>query len=163
MRKIILFIVIVLTVYSCSTNKEINNSKHHEFVLIEIPIDENSNQKVNELRFPSSLMIGETQLFMQNKFGKHINEIPTNRAFPMQIWTKVKLFDWTNELFTIGVCGDIINTPTIKIDNKQKYSKMGYNSVIVFDTKNEDCFKENNPLKDSLATYFIRNTNSIKK
>ena len=162
MRKIILFIVIVLTVYSCSTNKEINNSKHHEFVLIEIPIDENSNQKVNELRFPSSLMIGETQLFMQNKFGKHINEIPTNRAFPMQIWTKIKLFDWTNELFTIGVCGDIINTPTIKIDNKQKYSKMGYNSVIVFDSKNEDCFNANHQYRDSLANYFILKTKRNK-
>ena len=100
-------------------------------------------------------MIGETQKFMQKKFGKHINEIPTNRAFPMQIWTKVKLFDWTNELFTIGVCGDIINTPTIKINNKQKYAKMGYNSVIAFDSKNEDCFKENHKYKDSLSNYFI--------
>jgi len=155
MKKILLFIIIVLTTNSCSINKEINNSKHHEFVLIEIPIDENSNQKVTELRFPSRLMIGETQKFMQKKFGKHINEIPTNRAFPMQIWTKVKLFDWTNELFTIGVCGDIINTPTIKINNKQKYAKMGYNRVIAFDSKNEDCFKENHKYKDSLSNYFI--------
>lgn len=47
MKKILLFIIIVLTTNSCSINKEINNSKHLEFVLIEILIDENSNQNYN--------------------------------------------------------------------------------------------------------------------
>ena len=32
---------------------------------------------------------------------------------------------------------------------------MGYNSVIAFDSKNEDCFKENHKYKDSLSNYFI--------
>ena len=56
---------------------------------------------------------------MQKEFGKQINDIPTNRAFPMQIWTNVKLFNWTNELFTIGVCGDYIKNQQSKLtENK---------------------------------------------
>lgn len=113
---------------------------------------------VNELRFTGKTKAGETQKFMQQEFGKQINDIPINRALPMQIWTNVKLFDWTEEFFTVGVCGNYVKNSTIEINGKQKYAIIEYNSVIVFDSKNEVCFKENHKYKDSLANYFIRNS-----
>ncbi|WP_430401046.1 hypothetical protein [Flavobacterium sp.] len=158
MKNIILLIVTILTIYSCATNTQKNDYKHYEFVLIKIPIDQKSSQMVNELRFTVDTKSGETQKFMQYKYGKQINEIPTNRALPMQIWTNVKLFNWTDELFTIGVCGDYIKKPTIEINGKQKYVIIEYNSVIVFDSKNEDCFKKTYKYRDSLTNYFISNT-----
>lgn len=162
MRTIFLFITIILTVYSCSTSKDNIKNTKQETTLIEFSIDKKSNQKVNELRFTSNVKAGETQKFMQQEFGKHRQEITTNRALPMQIWTEIKLFDWTEELFTIGVCGDYIKNPTIEIDGKQKYAIIEYNSVIAFDSKNNDCFKANHHLKDSLANYFILNTRKTK-
>ncbi|WP_320814042.1 hypothetical protein [Flavobacterium sp.] len=161
MKRIILLITFLI-IFSCATNKEANDYKQYEFVLINIPVGENSNQMVNELRFTGDTKSGETQKFMQYKYGKQINEIPTNRALPMQIWTNVKLFNWTEELFTVGICGDYIKNPTIEIDGKQKYAIIEYNSVIAFDSKNNDCFKTNHHLKDSLANYFILNTRKTK-
>lgn len=162
MKNIILLIVTILTIYSCATNTQKNDYKHYEFVLIKIPIDQKSSQMINELRFSNNVRAGETQKFMQKEFGKQINEISTNRALPMKIWTNVKLFNWTDELFTIGVCGDYIKNPTIEINGKQKYSTIEYNSVVAFDSKNEDCFNKNHRFKDSLTNYFILNTRKIK-
>lgn len=162
--KNIIWIVLLISIsYSCSSVKKENPKDKRECVTIEMPIDgTNETKKTKELRFSSSKNAGVTQEFMRQKFGKPINEFQTNRSLPMQIWTNVRLFEETNELFTIGICGDYSKIPTIKLNNEQKYILINYNSVIAFDSKNEDCFKDNHKYKNMLENYFILNTNEFK-
>ncbi|MDH7446348.1 hypothetical protein [Aquimarina sp. 2201CG14-23] len=102
----------------------------------------------NELRFQSVYSAFYTKRTMYDKFGKWDKEVRLkNEIHPILVWEKRSLFDSNNELYTIAANG------------KESREEI-YASVIIFDSKNQDCLTKNSKIRDSLIQYF---SNGIKK
>jgi len=76
------------------------------------------------------------QKFRFQKYGKRDNIIKIERQHPLLIWSNVKLFNWSNDLYTVGVSGE-------------KREHINFCSALVFNDKGENCFDENSKIKDS--------------
>lgn len=91
---------------------------------------------------------------MYDKYGKWDKEIwPEKERHPILVWENIQLFDSEKELFSIAANGT------------ESWEEM-YASVIVFDSQDNDCFKENSKHKEFLLTFFdlgIRSVNSDKE
>ena len=91
---------------------------------------------------------------MYEKYGKWDKEIwPEKERHPILVWENIQFFDSEKELFSIAANGT------------ESWEEI-YVSVIVFDSQDNDCFKENSKHKESLPTFFdlvIRSVNSDKE
>ena len=175
MKKTKLLALILFITYGCSTTNSIANKeggigkKYKTFnpnspyiykngysnYVIEpvLTISNKDSIYINELRFNNVFSATYTQKLMFDKFGvwdKEIN-IKGNKNLIL-IWEKRKLFNST----------DVYSIATDGIENMKNI----YASVVVFDSKNNDCLTKDHPKKDSIIAFFskgIINLSSNKK
>ena len=102
----------------------------------------------SKLQFKPVFNSMDSQKFMFQKFGMWNNVISINRTHPLLIWAELKLFDWSDELYTLGV-------------SREKEDYLYYCSALVYNCKSEDCLKENSKMKDSLVNFFIFGTEKL--
>lgn len=118
----------------------------------------------NELRFNATYSSFYTKKVMYDNFGNwNKNLFFSGKRHPMLIWESVKLLNNKKELYYVIAFGlEITNSIPISKNNKIKHSI--YASVIIFDSKGNDCLTDENPeLKKQLIEYFsngIKNLNS---
>ncbi len=105
---------------------------------------------INELKFMPNFDSKDAQLLMFQKFGKWDNAISIKRSHPLLVWTNLKMFNNSDELYTVGVSGE-------------RKEKMYYCSAFVLNSNDEDCLIENSMVKDSLISFFIQGTERIIK
>ena len=109
---------------------------------------------IHELRFNAVYSYGYTEKALFDKFGRWDIYVRTclecEESF---IWNNIKLFKDSDELYTVGASG---------ISNCDE----AYASVVVFNSKQEDCLAENYDIRDSIIEYFsnaIHNLSNDKK
>ena len=142
------FIIIsAFLIFNCATQKNNSRLKSYE-IFPSLSWNDSDSTKVNELKFKPVFNSMDSQKFMFQKFGMWNNSISINRTHPLLIWSELKLFDWSDELYTVGVSGE-----------KEDY--IYYCSALVYNSKSEDCLKENSKVKDSLVNFFILGTEKI--
>jgi len=147
-RHYYLFILLFL-IFGCVSQKTNSRFKTYE-IFPSLSLQEPYDVKVNELKFMPKYNAIDAQKFMFQKFGKWNNILSVNRTYPLLIWSDLKLFDWSDELYTVGVGGD-----------RKKYSY--YCSAFVLNSKSEDCLVEKSEVKDSLVNLFMLGTEQIRK
>jgi len=177
MSKYIVFSLILL-IGGCSTNPKVSkvindesvgveqktNNKNHPFIykngyknysivnefIIQLNDD---NVKLNELKFEAVFSAMYTQKVMFDKFGKWNHELYNDNQLVL-VWSSIKLFTDSEELFTVIARG--------KETNEDMYA-----SVMVLNESrhNEDCLSENSTIKPLVVSYFsnaIQNLNNDK-
>ena len=102
---------------------------------------ETKNSVYHELRFHSVYSQMYTRQLMFDNFGIWTKDIAASVGEPMLVWRKVKLFQNSNETFTV-------------FTNGAKDFKLMYASVYVFDAEGKDCLDENHPLRNKLIKLF---------
>ncbi len=128
---------------------EEKNSRYNSYEVFP-SLSLNNSTKIYELKFKPYFNSKDSQKFMFQKFGKWNNINYINRTYPLLAWSDLKLFSWSNELYTVGVSGE--NNGLIK-----------YCSIVVLNSNGEDCLSKNSKLKDSLVNLFIKGTENIIK
>lgn len=130
------------------------NGYNHISIVPILSLNGNDSTYINELRFNAVFSAMYTKKLMYDKYGKWDKEIwPEKERHPILVWENIQLFDSEKELFSIAANGT------------ESWEEM-YASVIVFDSQDNDCFKENSKHKESLLTFFdlgIRSVNSDKE
>ncbi|KQS90235.1 hypothetical protein [Chryseobacterium sp. Leaf394] len=113
------------------------------FDIVPTPVVQNNDTiSLNLLKFNAVFSAMYTQKVMYDKFGKWTKELrPNNERHPILVWSKVKLFENKNELFTIYANGD------------ESWEEI-YASVLVFDENGKDCLSENNTNKSEIIRFF---------
>jgi hypothetical protein len=176
MKKLTLLTIIIISILGCSNLKEgfnyenevgiktetanpntpfiyKNGYKNFEIKQI-LSLNTNDSLYINQLRFNAVLSAMYTQNLMYNKFGKWDKEIWLSETdMPILMWENRKLIDSQSQLFTVFVSGT------------ESWKEI-YASVIVFDSKDQDCLSEISENKNLLIKFFsteIRNLNSNKK
>lgn len=178
--KYLLYILLPLIITACNSSKNVNtkdlvkedesyglkqktenpntpfiykNGFKKKEIIISNLINEKDNSNFNELRFNAVASSMYTQKVMYDAFGNwsnHFNSKDNNHiAF---IWQNVKLFESSSELYTI-------------VANGKESREEIFASVIVYDSKNNDCLKIDSPARMSIINYFsngIRNLNDDK-
>ncbi|MCG1037664.1 hypothetical protein [Polaribacter sargassicola] len=173
MKQLILISFILTVILGCSSSKSIiNNNKavgikqksfnsHIPYTYINgyknyeikpiLSIKNNDSTYTNELRFNAVNSAMYTKKIMYDKFGKWDKEFwPDGANQPILIWEKRKLIKNQNELYSVATNG------------KESMKEM-FASVIVFDSKNQDCLSEDYKLKDPVVNFFatkIKNLSS---
>ena len=127
-----------------------NGYKDYE-VLKKLTITEKDTTYVYELKFNDVASAMYTKKILFDKFGKWKTAIPAgdNRNFIL-IWENIKLFDDKEELFTVMA------------DGIESWEEM-FASVMVFDSKNNDCLSENNEYKNEIITLFSDSIQNLNK
>jgi hypothetical protein len=143
---------------SCSSSKDIshehsNSNSNSNFKIVNTPlVIENDTIYINELRFYKiqSAMDGMKLMYQNygkwNKkiIGKHQNNI--NKI----IWENIQLIDGNDERFTVIADG----TETIS-----EY----FACLMVFDSKEKDCFSAEHPYKSRLTNLFAKKMSGMDK
>jgi len=156
MKNICTFIFVMILIGCSSQNTTIKKRMKRSKIEIAtfLTVQENDSFNIKELRFNRVTSAGSTQRMMFKKFGKWDREIrPNNEKHPMLVWENLKLFESQNDLFSVAAYGS------------ETYRKM-YASIVVFDSKNKNCFNESYKTKDQLVEYFtkaMRNISSGKE
>jgi len=122
-------------------------------VIKQLTINNIDSSYVYTLKFNAVASAMYTKKILFDKFGKWTTVVPTGdkRNFIL-IWENIKLFDDKEELFTVAANGI------------ESWEEM-FASVMVFDSKNNDCLTENNEYKNEIITLFsnsIQNLNNDK-
>jgi hypothetical protein len=120
-------------------------------VLKQLTINNKDTSSVYTLKFNAVASAMYTKKILFDKFGKWTSAVPAgdNRNFIL-IWENIKLFDDKEELFTIAAHGI------------ESWEEM-FASVIVFDSKNNDCLSENNEYKNEIITLFSNSIQNLNK
>ena len=109
-----------------------------------LSIIEKDSIYIHELRFNAVYSYGYTEKALFDKFGRWDIYVRTclecEESF---IWNNIKLFKDSDELYTVGASG---------ISNCDE----AYASVVVFNSKQEDCLSENHEQRDAIIEYFSR-------
>ena len=144
-----LIILLAFLIFSCASQK--NNNRYNSYEIFpSLSLNDSDTTKIYELKFKPFFNSEDSQKFMFQKFGKWNNVNYINRTYPLLVWSDLKLFSWSNELYTVGVSGE--NNGLIK-----------YCSTLVINSRGEDCLSENSKIKDSIVNLFIKGTENIIK
>lgn len=128
----------------------INGFRNYDIKKSEYIKNNNSNY-ANELVFHATYSSFYTRNIMYNNFGNwDKNLFSSNKKTPFLIWEKVKLLPTKNETFYVVAGG-----------RESESSKNNiYSSIVVLDSKGNDCLTDKNPqLKKEILLFF---TNEIK-
>jgi hypothetical protein len=99
---------------------------------------------LNELKFNAVFSAMYTQKMMYDKFGKWHSEISSKKQRKLILtWQNIKLFENDSELYTVVAYG---------IEDRKEI----YASVIVFDSKNNDCLSANSDKRALITDYFSK-------
>ncbi|SDR65860.1 hypothetical protein [Christiangramia echinicola] len=143
-------LILLLILTSCA-NKNINSRLNSYEIYPSITIEEfNKVQMINELKFKPKNSSLDGIKYMYQNYGKWDNSIDIDRTYPLLIWENIKLIEGDDELYTVGLSGE-----------QSTYTN--YCSVIVYNSKNENCFDEKSNIKDALARMFIQRTENISE
>ena len=134
---------------SCATQNNKNRYKTYE-IFPSLRINNPDSTKIYELKFKPNFNSMDSQKLMFQKFGKWNSVKYINRANPLLIWSDIKLFPWSDELYIVGVSGE-------------DKGKIEYCSALVLTTKGKNCLSENSKIKDSIVKFFIQGTENISK
>ena len=120
-------------------------------VVKQITLNGKDTSFVYTLKFNAVASAMYTQKIMFDKFGKWTTAVPAgdNRNFIL-IWENVKLFDDKDELFSIAAHGI------------ESWEEM-FASVMVFDSKNNDCLSNNSIYLNEIITFFSNNIQNLNK
>ena len=143
-----ILILIVFILSSCGVQKRDSRLKSYEIYPSINLKGYNKNEMINELKFEPKYSELDAIQYMYQKFGKWNNSISIDRKYPLFVWKNIKLMDGTNELYTVAVSGE-------------KFERLYYCSAIVYNSKNENSFNDNSPVKDTLIKIFIKGTENI--
>lgn len=176
MKKYLALITLLLFgTYNCTSSKTISNNRNKIGLRIEtsnpntpyiykngyknfeikpiLSIRKNDSTYINELRFNAVSSAMYTMKLMYDKYGKWDKEVWLNGVNrPILVWEKRKLIETQNELYSVATNG------------VESWEEM-FASVVVFDSKNRDCFSINYKSKDLLINFFgtgIKNLSSSR-
>lgn len=144
-----LTIILACLLFSCASHKQKNRNESYE-IFPSLSLNNPDSTKINELKFKPFYNSMDSQKLMFQKFGKWNNVKYINRTHPLLIWSDLKLFPWSDELYIVGVSGE--NDGLIK-----------YCSALVLSSKGENRLSENSKIKDSIVKFFIQGTGNIIK
>ncbi len=163
MKNYILLMISIL-ILGCSSQKIDKRYTSYEIEpSIKLTLNEIDSTYLNELRFTPYFDSKDLQKFLFQKYGKWDNLIITERKSPFLVWKDLKLFDWSEESFTIGASGEDSEFDLLKINGIQRKGKITYCSAIVLNLNGDDCLNDNYKEKDSIVRLFIRGTENINK
>jgi hypothetical protein len=119
----------------------VNDFRDYE-VLKQLIVNKKDTSTVYTLKFNAVASAMYTQKVLFDKFGKWTTAVQAedNRNYIL-IWKNIKLFDDKEELFTVAANG---------VESREEM----FASVMVFDSKNNDCLSENNVYKNEIITLF---------
>jgi hypothetical protein len=162
MKKYIFILVVSISLIGCSSLKENEEFRYCTGHHIKFKFNDTNSTIISNIGFTPFFDSHDAQKFMYQNHGKWDNVIHVDnvgRIVPVLVWNDLNLFDWDNELYTVGIYGE-------------DYKKDGdithifHCSAIVFNLENFDCLSENSPVKDSLFKYVkngIKTINTIDK
>jgi len=162
MKKIYLILILIITL-GCASHKTSEKKKYEITDSVTFKLNQTDSINVNELRFKPNFSSADLQKYLFIKYGKWDNFIKTDRRQNVLVWENIKLFETSDELFTVAASGEDRKFETIKINGNQKYGRIFYCSAIVFNSSNFDCFQSSSELKDSIAEYFLKGVKSVNK
>ncbi len=118
-------------------------------IVKQITLNGKDTSFVYTLKFNAVSSAMYTQKIMFDKFGKWTTAVPAgdNRNLIL-IWENVKLFDDKEELFSVAACGI------------EGWGEM-FASVMVFDSKNNDCLSNNSIYLNEIITLFSNNIQNL--
>lgn len=120
-----------------------NGYKNYEIKPI-LSITGKDTTYLNELKFNAVLSAMYTQKMMYDKFGKwHAEVVPKKHGQLILTWQNIQLFENDSELYTVVAYG---------IEDRKEI----YASVIVFDSKNNDCLSTDSDKMDLITDYFSK-------
>lgn len=127
-----------------------NGFSNYEVIKL-ITVSNKDTSAVYTLKFNAAASAMYTKKILFDKFGKWTTAVPAgdNRNYIL-IWGNIKLFDDKEELFTVAAHG---------IESREEI----FSSVMVFDSKNNDCLTENNEYKSEIITLFTNYIHKINK
>ena len=151
------FVIVFLFVFlvGCASSKLAERMTSYEVSPSLQLLTENSSEDILELKFKEMHSETDAQRLMFSQFGKWDDIIEIGRKYPLLVWKDVKLFKADDELYTV-----MAGAEKTQIDYNIPIS---YCSVVVYDSKGRNCFRENSPVRDSLVHYFIKGTQELEK
>lgn len=130
--------------------KQVNKNDYKNFEIKPVlTVTNNDSTYINKLIFNEVYSESYTQKVIYDQFGMWDNILkPDNEENFILVWEDIKLFKSKTELYTVAVSG---------------YTNSGYRfaSVIVFDSKNNDCLSDDSDIKESITSYFSNGIKSI--
>lgn len=146
---LLLLAILLCLIFNCGVTHNTNRYTSYE-IFPSLKLNDSSSSTINELKFEPYYNPTDAQRLMFQKFGKWNNTIYIDRAYPLLVWSDIKLFSWSDDLYTVGVSGE--NTELSK-----------YCSALVFNSKNEDCLLKHSKIRDSIVNFFIKGTEQTVK
>lgn len=150
MNKLLLFLIgilLLIFIVSCASHKKNNRYKTYE-IFPSLSLNDPDSTKIDELKFKPFFNSMDSQKLIFQKFGKWDNVKYINRKHPLLIWSDLKLFSWSDEVYIVGVSGE-------------DSGLINYCSALVLNSKGENCLSKNSKTKDSIVKYFIQGTENI--
>lgn len=175
MKNIILLILTIPILLSCSTQQKAVTIKENEnavgiarptfnpntpyiyingfsdYTIVKIPLVRNDDTTfINELKFNATFSAFYSQEVMYQKFGKWARELnPSNETTLMLVWDNVKLFDDDDHLFTVYTFGE---------ENMQEI----YAAVYAFGPDQKDCLSEESIYREKIIAFFSNGIQHLK-
>ncbi|WP_372747085.1 hypothetical protein [Lutibacter sp.] len=163
MKKI--YILLFIIVSSCSVkqiNKDNRFNSYETNSKVNLFLNGKDSISFNELKFCPYYDSNDLQKFLFQKYGKWNNSISVDRKYPFLVWSDLKLFDGSNELYTIAVSGEDLDYSLVEINGVYQKSKIIYCSAIVLNENDIDCFGANYTKKDSIVKMLIDGAKQIE-
>lgn len=158
-----LIIIVLIILQGCYSQNPQSFDRKHEIGRSLILTTGKDTIKAYELGVKPKYSSKDLQTFLFKKYGNWDFIIPIDRETPVLVWEQIKLLDNSDELFTVFASGENRQFKTVKINGKQKYGRLFYCTVSVFDSNNADCFAPASELREVLTNYFAEGVKSITK
>jgi len=125
MKKIHLMMILSILLLACSSIKRNEEYGNYEIgTKTTLKYSDTDSLVVNDLRFKPYFDSQDAKKFMYQNFGKWNNVVYTKMKLPILVWDKLKLFEWSDEIYTVGVGGEDYEVELMKInDNKSSRSR----------------------------------------
>ena len=148
--KYIYLLIIGLLITACASRTSHHTYVLHEGIITTLKFKSGDFLKLSEIRYFHKQAKKDLSHEMYKVYGKWDDSVSINRSKPLLIWDNIKLLSWSNEPYTIGVSGDNYKAKTYKINKKQQYHEINYNSFFILNSKGEDIILKHSAEKDSI-------------
>jgi|GEM_PF-1105576 len=148
--KYIYLLIIGLLITACANRKSYQDYVLHESGITALKLKSGNTLNVLEIRYPPKLAKKDLSHELYKVYGKWDDSVGINRSKPLLIWDNIKLLSWSNEPYTIGVTGDNFKVEAYKVNYKQQYHEINYNSFFILNAKGEDMNLKHSAEKDSI-------------